>query len=143
MMFSLYMVVLKSGCADADIDRTMASFINNNQFEYTLILGTIEDIGNGSRTSHYGYIYDNEWLDEGLAKALPIFLNVPLWDVLVIFKKVKINNEDKFFEAPRIFRSNVKMQEGTLLPEKDPARIHERVLDGWILEDDRLSPIPS
>jgi hypothetical protein len=90
----------------------------------------------------YGYLFSNEWFDEGLRFALPYFLEDQKIDYLVLFKKVIEDRggvkEPKAFQAPRIFRADVEvMGPGDLNPVNAENLSYLKILDGWILEPDR------
>ena len=85
----------------------------------------------------FGYIYSNEWLDEVLNSAMPIYLQQYYFDCLIMWKKVIENGEEKFFKMPRIFRNCVHIAENTMMPEHHENIKFEIALDGWILENDR------
>lgn len=85
------------------------------------------------RTFWYGVIYDNEVLDEGLKEYLDVFLNSPDFDYYGVYKRTA---GGKLSESPRLFRSSVKLKEGSLVPEQWEALRFEHILNGWIKSDD-------
>ena len=90
----------------------------------------------------YGYLFSNEWLDDGLRFALPYFLEQEEIDYLVLFKKVIEDRggvtEPKAFQMPRIFRSEIEVQgPGNLNPVNAEKLSFLKVLDGWIMEPHR------
>jgi len=90
----------------------------------------------------YGYMFSNEWMDESLQYALPLFLEEEELDYLVLFKKVIEDRggvtEPRAFQMPRIFRSHVELEgPGQLVPKNPQDLSFAKVLDGWILEPSR------
>lgn len=88
-----------------------------------------------AETEWWGLIYGNEWFDPALAKALSVYLACAPFDCLVLFKKVKVNDVERFYVEPRIFKST------KLIPRIKPDIANHsitKVLDGFILEDDRV-----
>lgn len=85
-------------------------------------------------TEWWGIIYGNEWFDFHLTRALPSYLQIAPFEGLVLFKRVKVNGVERFYIEPRIFRSERVVP--TLKP--DIGKLFcTRVLDGFLLEDDR------
>jgi hypothetical protein len=89
-------------------------------------------------TEWYCFLHDNEWLELELSEALPTFLEANIWDYYLVHKKVNIDGQIKFFIAPRIFRNNVRLKLSDLTPT-DVYLSNERILNGWILEEDRIA----
>lgn len=110
--------------------RDTMGFVNDDFFTFVPVDTT--ELLHVEQQKPYGFIYDNEVMDESLMEALPVFIRHD-WDVLVFLKKTKSNGDFKFFESPRIFRPYVELNK--LVPS--PLWHYERVLDGWILENDR------
>lgn len=88
-----------------------------------------------SETQWWGLIYGNEWFDPALAKALTVYLTCAPFDCLVLFKRVKVNDVERFYVEPRIFKSS--RIEPKIKPSIDDLSM-TKVLDGFILEDDRI-----
>lgn len=85
--------------------------------------------------SWFGYVYSNERFDYNLCQALPYYLKAESkFDYLVLYKKVMYEGELKIFRSPRIFRSEVIIGEGTLIPREPDLHSPVVALDGWILE---------
>jgi len=94
-------------------------------------------------TEWYAFLFSNEWLDEGLKFALPVFLEQTDSDYLILYKKVVENNfgtlVPRTFIVPRIFRSNIKLiGNDRLVPVGQEDLRFLQVLDGWILEPTRV-----
>jgi len=88
-------------------------------------------------TIWYGYIFSDEYLDDQVRDALPIFLASDQFDALILMKKELIDGcEDacavRVTQAPRIFRKHVRLEEGKHIPRDPHLLIFERLLDGWI-----------
>jgi len=78
----------------------------------------------------FGYLQEDEWLDEDLKFALPIALEAKE-DCIVFFKKVLHRGQPKYFYTPRLFREYIRLDE-KLLPPPNIDVI--RLLDGWLME---------
>jgi hypothetical protein len=82
----------------------------------------------------FGYLLSHEWLDDSAREALPVFLNSNSFDCLVMMSP-DFNAEGevvKIRQSPRIFRSNVSLQDNLLVPNNPSQLKFERMLDGWI-----------
>ena len=88
-------------------------------------------------TDWYGFLFDVEWLDEKIADALPVFMAND-FDFLIAYKKVTVKGAPKIFFAPRFFRKEVKLIPHKLIAENEEDLKREKILNGWILEEDRL-----
>lgn len=87
-------------------------------------------------TSWFCYMFDNEWLDGSLSRAIGSFI----WhnyDYFVFFKLVLDRNRYRGFKTARLFRSEVELNQH-LGPAKPAFLRFEKVLDGWILETPRI-----
>ncbi len=92
----------------------------------------LSDFNDLHYTPWFGYIISNEWIDEELASSLPIFLESGHFDCLVLMQKLE--EEERFFQVPRIFRTGtVRIQKGNLLPENPQELKYERALNGWVI----------
>jgi hypothetical protein len=98
------------------------------------------------KNPYFGFIFSDEWIDEGLQEALPFYLaqKKPDFDYLVLYKKVfenvgGIQGTPKIFISPRIFRQGIVLEgKASLVPENPTAYKHMTVMDGWILEPERM-----
>ena len=85
--------------------------------------------------SWFGYIYSNERFDFYLRQAIPLYLKAENeFDYLVLYKKTVWEEEVRLFKSPRIFRSEVIIGKGTLIPREPDLHSPIVALDGWILE---------
>ena len=99
---------------------------------------TYDEINNTKKSGEWFFvIYDNEIVDVPLLEALPDMLEVFHVNVWVFYKRR--SKEDKFVpeRSPRMFRSDIKLQSGSLIPLYDPEKKieTETILDGWIIEE--------
>jgi len=89
--------------------------------------------------SWFGYIYSNERFDYNLCQAVPHYLKAESrFDYLVLYKKVTHEGKLKIFRSPRIFRSEVIIEDGTLIPIEPDLHSPVVALDGWILEGNNV-----
>lgn len=98
----------------------------------TVKIDNMTDWGNAD---WYGYIYDDEYIDDSLRDALSTYFESSKADVLALMKiYIDEHGVSKTESSPRMFRQHVKLN--GLIPE-DLSVPCERVLDGWIKERDR------
>lgn len=83
-------------------------------------------------TDWYAILYDNEYVDDMLSEAIPIFLEQCKADVLVFYRK-KNKKLAVVHKCPRIFRKDVRLKFNSLMPVQ-PELVFETVLNGWLLE---------
>lgn len=86
-------------------------------------------------TNWFCFIYSYEWIDGELREALPVLMENKDFDFFVFYKKVVVNGEVVFSKAPRLFRFNVEMLPGILMPASVNDLKHDTILDGWIRQD--------
>ncbi len=87
----------------------------------------------------FGYIYSNEYFDNQLLASVPIYLsNGRNFDYLVMYKRILFDDSLKMFQSPRIFKSDVILFEGQLIPKEPELFLPITVLDGWILENNHV-----
>jgi len=92
---------------------------------------TYEDINKHHKDGDwYMVIYDNEYIDEDVQFAIPVFIDCEDYDCLILHR-FKVNNKHE--KSPRIFRKHLKLQPNSLFPAFQEGGIaYETVLDGWI-----------
>ena len=140
MKSDLTIYVMPCGKDEIDPERAVKSFENP---QYTVAYAILEHANlwdlNGTHyeSRWFGYIYANEWLDEELSEALPVFLQQDYFDYLLLWKKVEHGDKSRYFRMPRLFRSVVPLIKGELVPENIDTLTGETVLNGWILENAR------
>jgi hypothetical protein len=82
-----------------------------------------------AQAPYFSYMYSDEWCNDSLRLALPIFFQHWNWDCLVLFRRNI--GENKYFQAPRIFKSGMEMD--GLLPKYPSCLLYERLLNGYLL----------
>jgi hypothetical protein len=122
-MMTLFVV---NSCADAQDPTESIDSFGALASEVNEVASLNEINGTVRGEDWYGVIYDDEVIDERLLEGIKVFLKESSADVLVLFK----TNGEKGSYSPRIFRSHITLQEGSLMPEQDVR--FERVLNGWI-----------
>ena len=83
-------------------------------------------------TDWYGYIYADEWLDDRIKEALPVFLTAQYFDCLILFKRVVDQGKKRVFSSPRIFKQGVQLKKDMLIPVNSGPLTFEKCLNGWI-----------
>ena len=83
-------------------------------------------------TDWYAVMYDNERVDERLNAGLEVFVEQCSADVLILLKL----DQKVIWRSPRLFRSHVALEPGSLLPANRSGLVFETVLNGWILPND-------
>ena len=89
-------------------------------------------------STHFAYMYDDEFLSFQLRRALPVYFMNPYWDMLILYRLMdqKLNGI-KYFKSPRIFKGpwgmggEIHLNEFLTPIEKGINK--ETVLDGFIL----------
>lgn len=116
----LTLFVAKSHARDADVNAAVRSFkglptrvfhVEHNDINRVPVF-----------TPWYGVIYDDEIIEEPLQAALATFMCQVKADALVCFKSDST-------KAPRLFRSHVRLQNGSLLPANRGVKF-EYILNG-------------
>ncbi len=96
-----------------------------------VVADNVSDInGYDKKTPWFGVFYENEYIEEKLAVALPTFFIVGGFDFLVVFKKLK---EEALF-SPRFYKSKVYLNDD-LSPFFKGWKF-EKILNGWVLENE-------
>jgi len=136
-MENLTVFILPSGGTKKSLKKLMDSFSGISCIFF--ILSNAESLLEQEiNTEWYCFLYDNEWLEKDLTDFIPTLLKANQWDYYLIHKKVKIDGKNRFFIVPRIFREKVKLKANDFTP-LDTYLPYERVLEGWILEEDRIA----
>lgn len=89
-------------------------------------------------TPWYGYVYADEWVDERIREALPVFLQADYFDCLVMLKKQLNYGDTRVFQSPRIFKKDVTLEKDMLIPRNPTTLVFETMLDGWVRGHDGL-----
>lgn len=140
-MLTLYVIPSDDPKKD-DFQRVKDSFSGIDSDFVFLNHRDIWDISLRQNQPWYGYLFGNEWIDSSLRDSLPYYL-AGAGDIsyLVFYKKVYENvmgvRNAKLFQAPRLFKKDVRLKMGQHVPE-DPSLKYLTILDGWILETDRV-----
>ena len=127
-MITLFII---RSCADPkDPKKTIESFFE--VVDDLWLLNSIDDVNAKEKKNEwYGVMYDNEIIDEPLNEGLKVFIEQCDADVLILMAKVG----DKIYKSPRLFRRNVLLNKGSLMPEGKDLKF-ETVLNGWVLQND-------
>lgn len=126
----LTVFIVPSHRSNANIEKTMDSF-EGLKVPYQIVpVQNHRDINKyGKKNDWFAIFWDNEYLDEPLKEAIPVFLQWKQFDVLILYKKESMVDASWRY---RIFRS------GTFLVDDfRPISLwlnREVILDGWILE---------
>ena len=122
-MITLFIV---QGCADAKDPKESIDSFGKMASEVHQV-ASLKEINSTDRANDwYAVLYDNERIDEQLKEGLKVFIEQTDADVLVLFKKAG----ERAFRSPRLFRRNITLKDGTLMPEQDAK--FETVLNGWV-----------
>ncbi len=100
------------------------------EVRYVPVENVAEINGYDKKTEWFGVFYENEYIEEELAVALPTFFTLGDFDFLVLFKKL----EDKALFSPRLYRSKIYLNDD-LTPISKFWK-HEKVLNGWFFENE-------
>ena len=121
--------ILPSGSAQADVIKTVKSFdVYNNNFTWEQVASLQEIIDSELYGNWYMIMYDDEHIDENLAKSIPVYL-LSQFDVMECYRKT---GEKTGTISPRLFRSHITPQWDSLLPADIQKLKTTRILDGWI-----------
>ncbi len=119
--------ILPSGSEYADVKETAESF-EGIPFFYKQVSNLQAIIDEEIDAGWYMIMYDDEYIDDNMAKAIPIYL-LSQFEVLECYKRT----DDKVGTiSPRLFRENIKPQRDSLLPANIKELKTSRILDGWI-----------
>jgi len=120
--------ILPSGSEHADAEKTLNSFFEFELIVYERKASSLQDIVDSEIDDWYMIIYDDEQIDERLAKAIPVYL-LSQFEVLECYKQT---TDKTGTLSPRLFRGHIKPQWDTLLPENLQNLKTTKILDGWI-----------
>jgi len=138
----LTLFLLPGDRADMDnFDRAKASLLDKTE-SCIYILSHRDDLAKMKTpdTEWWAFLFGNEWFDEDLGKALHVHLKYNNADCLTLFKNVVTSEgEKKAFVATRVFRTCAVPVLGIESYNKYENELtFEKVLDGWLMEDDRV-----
>ena len=102
-----------------------------------VMVNNVDEINNDEKeTDWYVTFFDNEFPNIDLRDAMRVVLvSDPLYDVFIFMEK---HSDGKIFQSPRMFRKHVKLQPNSFLPEPDQDLRYERILDGWVKQNDQV-----
>lgn len=112
-----------------NIDRAITSF-GKNLLRNVVVCETREPAFQEAQAPYCAYMYTDEWCDNALRLALPVFFQLQnrYWDSLSLFRKNVRDN--RVFIAPRVFKSGIQMD--GLNPKYPTPLVFERVLNGFL-----------
>jgi len=122
--------VVPSNQPNADIEKTIDSFVGI-KLEYDVIPVSSCKETNNSKNEWRLIIWDNEYIDEALRDAIPVFLNFNQYEILILYKKI---SEIEATWRYRLFRNHIY-----LAGDFCPVGVwfgREAILDGWVKEHD-------
>ena len=116
---------------NGDVQKLVNSFVPvpSTKVRYVPVDNVSEINGYDKKTEWFGVFYENEYIEEELAVALPTFFEVGDFSFLVVFKKLK----EKALFSPRFYRSKVYLKDD-LSPAFSGWKF-EKILNGWVLEN--------
>lgn len=124
-------IILPSALENADPEKTAWSFVGLEpltiRYKPNLAAVINADIG----SEWFFLIYDNEQVDPALCRALPVY-EASAFELFICIKRFVENGGMRVFEAPRLFRSHLRPQADSLMPENTAGIRWTRALDGWI-----------
>ena len=125
----MYIFILPSGSAQADVMKTVNSFDDNNIKFMWKQVGSLQEVVDSNTTGDwYMIMHDDEYIDKNLAKSLPVYL-LSQFDVIECYRKT---GDKTGTISPRLFRGHIKPQWDSLLPADIQKLKTTRILDGWI-----------
>ena len=138
-MLTLY--IIRSNEANANSDKTEESFSGMKYGEelvpiYTVLIDGVSQIKEhklSRKGQWYIVLYDNEKITIGLKESIPMYMCMLGGQIGAIIL-VKKTRDGRLFQAPRLFRSHVDLDDASLLPPESMGIKFERALDGWIVE---------
>jgi len=125
--------VLPSEKPNADVDRTFYSLSHIEVEQQIVSVSCWREINKYKKDEWFSVFWDNEYIDDGLQKALPVFLSFPNIETLILYKKDKLVTIEATWRY-RVFRNYVY-----LVNDCKPVSVwlnREAILDGWVREHD-------
>jgi hypothetical protein len=106
-------------------------------WDVRVVVDNVAEINEDEKdTDWYTVFFDNEFPNPDLRDAMKVVMvSDPPYDVLIFMEK---HLDDKVFQSPRMFRKHVKLQPNSFLPEPDQELRYERLLDGWVKQNDQV-----
>ena len=129
-MLTLFVVPSMKG--NANSKKTAESFLRMETECNVALVSSWRDVNNHKDKDEWvGVVWDNEYIDDHLVKALPIYFSYQKYEALILYKKVSM--VDAVWRY-RFFRRGIYLN-----TDFSPSHMwlnKEVVLDGWILEHD-------
>lgn len=82
-------------------------------------------------TKWKAFMFSDEEISEGLRDSLDTYLYVDHYDFYSLYRRAL---DGKPSEGPRIFKSEVKLEDGSIMPQDVRGLNWTHILDGWVLE---------
>lgn len=125
--------VAPSGMPHADRSRTERLLEKINVPVRIVRVSSLKGINRmGKSNPYYCFFFDCEYPDKGLRKSMKMFLNINMFDYLVLYKKNVRTGHAEF--RPRVFRENIQLDTNWMTPLRDFGLKSEDVLNGFIVE---------
>lgn len=138
---TLTLYLLPGDCEELDNFARIQESISPRLETEFCTLGHRDDLAKTIKpnTKWWGYLFGNEWFDKDLGRALYVHLNYNQSDCLTLFKRVMVDGCYKTFVASRLFQTVAVPVLGVDSYKRFERELtFEKVLDGWILETDRI-----
>jgi hypothetical protein len=131
----LTVFIIPSHKENADVEKTIASF-SGIDFDFKVVgISNPYEINRYKRKDKwFGIFWDNEYIDEAVREALPVFFSHSTLELLILYKKESM--VDATWRA-RLFKRHIY-----LLNDYRPLSLwlnREVVLDGWVKEHENTS----
>lgn len=128
----LTLFILPSNKENANTEKTIESFSGISDNFKAVSISNWREVNNyGDKNEWFGIFWDNEYIDNNLKEALPIYFLYNNLEALILYKKESM--VDAVWRY-RIFRRSVYM--GSDFCPTSLWLSKEIVLDGWVLEHD-------
>lgn len=127
----LTVFIIPSFADNADVRRTIASFSGIEGGFRIIPVSDYAEINRNKKDDWFGIFWDNEYIDEGIKEAIPIFTAFSKLEVLILYKKE--SKVDSTWRK-RLFRKHI-----FLIDDYRPLCLWENkeaILDGWVKEHD-------
>lgn len=122
-MLTLFILPSKNG----DVRRLVDSFtLESLPIKFVPVDEVAQINGYWKKTPWFGVFYEDEYIEEELAEALPTFFTLGDYDFLVVFKKL----EDRAQFFPRFYKNDIYLKDD--LTPLQQNRKHEKILNGWV-----------
>jgi hypothetical protein len=129
----LTLIVRKSGSSTSHCTKTVESFKHKDVDLLDIIfIDKLSDIDYGMiKSDWWMVICDDEMIEKRLLEAMMVGSKCENFDAFAFYK---IDKETKVSICPRMFRKDVRLEDGVLYPQM-PVRM-ETLLDGWVMSQE-------